>query len=266
MKMAAIIKDKQGKEKIVLFFTDKKLNKQIRKIKGGLFYQNHNQWVFLNTKEVKQNLLDLGFKILPLNFFDNYKIKDVTILMKNNYIEVMSKNITKYQILSQFIFFDTSKCFSYKKFDFSKAEKIKFYKLQNDILYIPIGLKQELFDFIGIDYYYDDNRIIKKFKYLDDEVKNCLGYLELYAEQVQAVKACFKKTNGIIDLIGGLGKTEIMLALCKLVKVKTLILTESIDIARQTYERALNANLQVALLQGENVNEDQITICTIQSS
>lgn len=263
MRVAEIFKDKKGKEKISLFFTDKNLNKEISKIPSAMYYQNHKQWILLCNKKNIFQLQELNFSL----YNNSCPIKIGNIIIKNNYICILADEMTRYKIIKYFTFYDTKNCMRNRKFDFSKAEKIEFFYLDNCHIYVPIGLKNELFCFLVHYYKPLDVRKIRKYKYTDDEIKNCLGYLQLYPEQIQAVKNCFHNVNGIIDLIGGLGKTEIILSLSKLMNLKTLIITESIDIARQTYERALNAKLNSGIVQGDNVNENhQIVICTIQSS
>ena len=96
---------------------------------------------------------DLDFKIWQ----DDNKLQIQSIKTTNNYIELLSNNLdTKYKLIKHFTKFDTSGCYSYKKFDFSKAKKVNFYQYKNNILYVPIGLKNELLELIGdakiIDY------------------------------------------------------------------------------------------------------------------
>lgn len=253
MKIYEIIVDKKTNiKKIIINYPENKIF--LKSLRGAIYYANTNSYSL--------EFSEFNINKLKENNYNEYIEKEITykqIQLTNNYINILVDDNSKYVLMKKYTFLDTSNCFSFGKYDQKKAKKIMMFKLNNEYLQIPIGFKNDFDN-------YDDLRKKRKFKYTIEEIKNCLGYIQLYDEQIEAIISCFQNTNGIIDLIGGLGKTEIFLALCKLMNLKTLIITESIDLCTQTYKRAKQAGLNIDIVQGNNVKENQITICTIQSS
>lgn len=249
---------KSNKEKIIINFPDKKDFKFLRSLEGSLYYYNTNIFILYKTE---QNILNLyKNNYLPYNISDTLRIKKGII--QNNYLKIYPyTNSGLYSLMKNYTYTDTSECYQFGRFDAKKIKKIYFWKLENNYIKIPIGFKNDFFE-----YNIEEKRLKRKFKFTDNEIKNCFNYLELRNIQIEAIKSCFKNTNGIIDLVGGLGKTEIALALIKLMKVKTLFITQSIDLAKQTMKRGIKAELDFGIVQGNNIDEKNITVCTIQSS
>ncbi len=265
------IEKKTKKKKILVSFDYNKLTvENIKKIKGGLYLYNSKVWVFPYNDLILNSLRRVGFNILL--DINTYPIEIRQIYIENNYIIIVTADeISKYIIQKEFTFFDQSTCFSYGKFDIRKAKKVELFKNNAEILYIPVGFLQELNQFIikrGVVFdfnYLFDNRKKRKWKFTIDP--NILEYITLRDYQIECLENILKNTMGIIKLLPGTGKTEIFLALCKLTNIKTLILTNSIDLTRQTYERGIKADLDVGIVQGENLNENhQVVMATVQSS
>ena len=168
---------------------------------------------------------------------------------------------------------DYSNCWVYGKFKKERTVMMHFLirsKGVDHMALLPIGLVPELTKFIfsqGGKYKVFDNRKFAKFEFDDDYIKKCLGYLELRPFQIEAVQKCLKHPNAIIKSTTASGKTEIFIALCKLMKVKTLILFARIDLAHQTLRRMKDAGLDAGIVQGNNIDENHdIIMATVQSS
>lgn len=266
MKIAEFYKDKKNKEKIKLFFTNKNLEKEIKKIPSSRYFPNTKQWMLLHNNISIKILDNLDFTMIHEDF--NIELTANIIIIDNNYIIIETSDIAKYLILKKFIFFDTKNCFSYGKYDFSKAKQVNFFdfSISKHHLLIPIGLK-DILEKLEIK----TNRKIdirKKLKntFSNDEIKNCLNNIQLRDYQIDIIQSMLNKTNGIIKSPTGSGKTEMFIAFLKLTKLKTLILTSSIDITQQTKKRIIDAELDCGIVQGDNVDYNHnIVISTIQS-
>lgn len=223
------------------------------------YFRNTNTVVLTLSKDNIQKLIENNY----IEYRETPIIIDLQI--QNNLVEITGNVMSIYQLMKLYSFLDFSKCYRYGKFDGTKIEKVEFFiPVDINIIQLPIGFLNELQQYTNniVDY-----RKKRKWKFTDTQIKNCLGYLQLYDVQIKAVKKCLIERTGIIDLVGGLGKTEIMISLCTLTKLKTLIITESVSLCKQTYERCKKAGLDAGIVQGSNVKENhQVIICTIQSS
>lgn len=255
MKIAEII-NKKNKQTILLTFDDLSIIDQLKKLSGFIYYSQVIQY-YCNVDNIRL-LKNLNFDIIY--DIDQIQIKADKAFLDNNYIHIYCNDIVQYKIIKMFTVFDYSNCYKYGKFDIKKAIKKEFYIKKRNKLLVPIGLKDDL------SIAYNDIRDRKQFNFADQKIAKCLGYLSLYDYQVEIVKKCLKE-NGIIKSVTGSGKTEMFLALIKLINLDTIILTTSIDLARQTYNRAKKAKLDVGLVQGNNIDNDhKIIVATVQSS
>jgi superfamily II DNA or RNA helicase len=276
MKIAEIYTEKKTKkEKILLHFDyNEQLKDKIKDIPGRMYVYNTKNWILPHNEISISHLKQLNFKIVNGEGINNKQLKIKSITISNNYITIFATDVTRYIISKQFTFFDYKNCFLFGKFDMKKAIKNQLFIMKSFSILIPIGFKNDLFEFFSNYKYINkwknliyDYRKKRKWKYTNEEIKNILEYITLYDTQIEAIKQCFQQTNGIVKLLPGLGKTEIFLALCKLMNIKTLILTNSITLTQQTYERGKKAGLDVGIVQGQNMDEDhQIIMATIQSS
>ncbi|MHC4574948.1 MAG: DEAD/DEAH box helicase [Planctomycetota bacterium] len=272
MRIAEITTNKKtGEKQIILSFDyNKQIIEKIKNLPGRLFISNSKIWTLPLNSQVINKLKELEFDIIEGK--DEYKLKIDNILIENNLITILADDITRYIIAQRFIYFDYNACYKFGKFDFKKAKKIKLFYKDEHHIYIPIGFMSELTNYLvkkcsfwSVDLH--DIRKKRKFKFIDDTIKNCLHYIKLRDYQIEAVKTCLEKTNCIVKLLPGTGKTEIFLALCKLTKIKILVLTNSIDLTRQTYDRGKKADLDIGIVQGNTIKENhRIIIATVQSS
>jgi superfamily II DNA or RNA helicase len=255
MKLAEKILDKKSNSFKIIIYSPKNCTDEIKKFKGAVFYY---QWQVDFTQDNIEKLKNLNFEYVD----ETIKIQIENVLYTNNYI------IVKTDLKNRFLI---NKFFTYNKFIYSKygnkIKKIEICHQDQFHIYIPIGLKSDFIAFVNQEFNFTDIRKKRKFKFTDEEIKNCLGYLTLYDNQIEAVKTLFNNTNGIIKSPTGSGKTEILISYLKLTKLKSLIIVNSIDLARQTYDRCLQADLDTGIVQGQNTNENhKVVIATIQSS
>lgn len=276
MKIAEIYTErKKNNKRIKLTFAyNKNLIKEIKTIPGAMYIYNSKTWILPCNHTSGNKLNQLGFTIITSSELSYYSLDIESILIENNLITIRCDELTKYIISKQFTYFDYKSCFSFGKFDRKKATKIELFYIDNYHIMLPIGFKGDLCNFLRknppLKYYFTINDIRKKRKFQNisaTTIKNCLGYINLRNYQIDAILAAKFFNQGIIKLLPGTGKTEIFLALCKLMNIKTLILTNSIDLTHQTYERGVKAELDVGIVQGQNMDENhQIIMATVQSS
>jgi len=198
----------------------------------------------------------------------------VKITIEKNNIAILEASQDSLDLIDRhFTYPDYSNCWIYGKF---KNENIKMqhFLIRSEGIktmgLLPIGLLDEAELYIKSQkgkYKIFDNRKIKKFKFSDEEIKDSITYLQLYPYQIEAVQKCLEKTNGIVKAATASGKTEIFISLCKLMKVKTLILFARIDLAHQTLRRMKKADLDAGIVQGNNIDENHLVVmATVQSA
>jgi superfamily II DNA or RNA helicase len=255
MKIYELHQDKKTNDLRLCIYSPKLCPDQIKTLIGASFNYSMGCYFAENIGSNKIILNNLGFEFID----ENTKLKISQILISNNYISILADNKTRFIINKHFTYLE----FIYNKFG-NKLKKHEICILNNNEILVPIGLKDDLLYFLQT-FDYTDLRLKRKFKFIDEEIKNSLEYIELYDNQIQIVKCMLNNTNGIIKSSTGSGKTECFLSYLKLTNLKTLILVNSIDLAKQTYNRCKKAGLEVGILQGENEKENYITIATIQS-
>lgn len=159
------------------------------------------------------------------------------------------------------------------KFNNKKIKSVKFfYDLEKKIVFFSGLLVDVLKVFkkhnIKIDI---DNRLTKldyqNKVYTDDELRSCFDPKFTYVEhQIRALKKMLKSNGGIIKASTSSGKTEIMLAFCKIVNLKTLILVNKQDLGKQTARRLNDGGFSV-LYRGSDkkgkINLESSYVCTI---
>lgn len=192
------------------------------------------------------------------------------LVIKNSYLTVSSENEVLLEGLYEALSFqDTSKAYAFGSFDKTKIVVVRFAKYEKDMdvptLRIPIGflsfVESVLEDFEHSTV--DDRPDINDLKYLDTKIE--LKDIQLYSHQKNAVKTALKNRRGIIMSPTGSGKTEIFLAMLKMLKDPTLVVFNRTQLAHQTMERAQGRGIDAGIVQGKNVLEKHVTMATIQS-
>ena len=190
----------------------------------------------------------------------------------NNLITIEAIEDVLEQIDKKFTFPDYSDCWVWGKFRKERVVLDHFIvrnkKVKNAAM-LPIGLLSQLVEFLNrkrATFKVFDKRVFDTYELTDSEIENSLGYLTLYDYQVACVRACLNNPIGIIKRSTASGKTEIFIALCKIMNKKTLILFARIDLAHQTLKRMKKAGLDAGMVQGNNVDENhQVVMATVQS-
>ena len=192
----------------------------------------------------------------------------MTVTLENNFLVLEDEDIDFLQeVQDSLTFNDTSKAFSpYKGFDRNKIIKVKFAEWTDEsALKIPIG------------FLYFIHRILKDLKIYttidkrpqieltDEGVGVVLDGIELYDYQKDAIARALRRRRGIVRAPTGSGKTEVFLAILKMLKTRSLVLFNRVNLAQQTFERAKKRGLDVGIVQGRNIHEKWITMATIQS-
>jgi superfamily II DNA or RNA helicase len=178
----------------------------------------------------------------------------------NSFLKEISQKLIKY---------DMSECWVRGVFHKEKAKPVKFLQINENSAILPIGLLQDFLDIVQAPdtiYKIFDNRKKDVWNFTDDEIKYCLGYLDLRDYQIDAMKIMLNNFNGVIKAGTGSGKTELFIAYCKLTKLKTLILFKEIKLAHQTMERMKKAGVDAGIVQGNNIDQNhQVVMATVQS-
>ena len=187
-------------------------------------------------------------------------------------IEVYNHYFKVYSILSireilhkRYIFLDYSECFQRGKFDNTKIKEVSQTVWREDFLQFPIGFLSEVRDYLKCISITDcRSRLEQK----EVDIRDNLEGITLYDYQVEAVRVCLEKKNGIIKIPTSGGKTNIFLSIANILhRSRVLILFFQVNVAKQTYDSAVGLGLDPGLVQGNNCIEDKrIVIASIQSA
>ena len=159
---------------------------------------------------------------------------------------------------------DTSKAYIRGRFNKKLVENRTLYVSKDSYLYISIGFLSSVIAYLNnneIGYNIDDKR--DKLILPDDhkKIKNILGDDQrLDNNQLKALTICVNESNCIIKMPTSAGKTRLFLAMIKLFNVPTLILFNSVTLAKQTYDRAKKSGLDIGMVQGSNVDENHMFV------
>jgi len=192
------------------------------------------------------------------------------LIIKNNYFIISSEEGSLLDGISETLTFnDTSAAYSMGRFNKNLIKKIKFAKPVNDLelpsLKVSIGFLQFV-ESVLEDYEYkviDERPKIDLEKFVDLKLE--LKDIQLYDHQKNAIKKALNNRRGLIVSPTGSGKTEIFLAMIKMLKGSTLVVFNRTQLAQQTMERAKLRGLDAGIVQGKNILEKNITMATIQS-
>lgn len=160
-----------------------------------------------------------------------------------------------------------------KRFNNKKIESVKFYYFIDNKIVFFSGLLVDVLktikkNNIKIDI---DNRLVsleyQGKDYSDEELRKYFNPNFTYVDhQIRALKKMLKSYGGIIKATTASGKTEIVLAFCKLVNLKTLILVNKQDLGKQTAKRLNDGGFPVIYRGSDKkgkVNLESSYVCTI---
>lgn len=242
---------------------------KIKICSGALYDPILKKWTINNTENNLIVLKENKFlEVIGDNQLEPIPVLDA-IEIYNSEIHIFGNNRILNDVYNKFTFKDFSYCWLNGRFDKSKIAERKMLKIKSGFGILPVGFRRQLL-LLAKDLNLQDYRVIdnRDNEIIIDEskIKDNLSYLELYDYQIEAVKTCIQKTNCIVKLSTGSGKTEIFISLCNLMKKKTIILFARIDLAKQTLKRTLAAGLDAGIVQGNVIDEDhQIIMVTVQS-
>ncbi len=99
-----------------------------------------------------------------------------------------------------------------------------------------------------------------------DELRSFYDPSFPYVEhQIQALKTLLKVNTGIVKIITGGGKTEIIIALMKATGLPTLILVNKITLANQTQQRIMKSGIDCGIATGSGIKLEYNMVATIGS-
>lgn len=192
------------------------------------------------------------------------------LIIKNNYFIVSSDDSALLNGISNTLTFkDTSSAYSMGSFNKNMIKNVTFTKPIEDMdlpsIKVYIGFLQFV-ESVLEDYEYetiDDRPDFDSEKYVNLKLE--LRDIELYDHQKDAIKRALKNRRGLIVSPTGSGKTEMFLAMVKMLAQPTLVVFNRAQLTQQTMERAISRGLDAGIVQGKNVMEKTITMATIQS-
>ena len=134
---------------------------------------------------------------------------------------------------------------------------IKLYKSENDKISIPFGCLGELWKSGHIKKYDID---------LADTPIDIKGELPLYDYQETAVNEMVKAKNGVLVSAAGSGKTQIGIELINRIGKKTLWLTHTLDLVKQSKDRfETYLQAEVGMISSGKANIKDVTFATVQT-
>jgi superfamily II DNA or RNA helicase len=231
-------------------------------------------YVSINQDNVTK-LQDLGFSI-PNLFTDDEDYSDVelTLIVKGKTVSVVGLNdYLRGELKRQFTFIDTSECHTAYGYNAAKARKVKlFYEKPNKLVFY-LGFLDEIDEIlrtIGIEYKFKTDRIKKEkamLPFLKEDFRKYFNPNFKYIEhQIRITFDLLNKHCGIAKVPTGGGKTEIFIAMLKVLRRKSLIIVDSVSLADQTKDRMLKAGINTGCFHGkEKTTDTDIIIVTFQS-
>jgi superfamily II DNA or RNA helicase len=172
-----------------------------------------------------------------------------------------------------FTFEDMSKAFAGGSFNKRNIKSISFLKKKGKYHWLFSGFLKDALIIakekgIKVESVQDKRTKFEhqKKEFSRDEIKSYLPKYDYVEHQVDALQQLLKKNTGIIKATTGSGKTEIFIALIKMIQLPTLIVVNRITLATQTANRMKNAGIDdIGLFHSKSAKKGKITIATIGS-
>lgn len=196
------------------------------------------------------------------------------LLLKDNFIGIAELTDAESILISnRFTYKDDSKAMTKFGFNKNKVVDIKFAIKKENSLILRSGFLKEFLNFAKEEHFkvngIKDERTHYDFQKKDfsyDELKNYFDPNFKYVDhQIRALKALLKTNCGIIKSPTSSGKTELFIALMKIINLPTLILVDSITLAIQTRERIIESGLSCGICSGKGKMNGEHMISTIGS-
>jgi len=196
------------------------------------------------------------------------------LLITNTHIGITDlTDVEKKIIKSEFTFKDMSQAMNKGVFDKRKVKLVDFTISKNKSLVLRSGFLQDFLK-LAKEYNFKIEQVVderKKFphqkkNYSNDELKQYFNSDFKYIEhQIRALKALLKTNWGIIKAPTSSGKTNVIIALLKIIQVRTLILVDNISLAKQTMERINDDGLDCGICTGNGKISGYHMVSTIGS-
>jgi len=147
----------------------------------------------------------------------------------------------------------------------------QYHFLKIPSLRFPSGLLflvEKYFRENDIEYEINDLRTWPKTDIINSVDKNLLKGIQLRDYQQEAILAGMRQKRGIFEIATGLGKTEISIAITKLLKLPTLFVVHTQDLLHQTkerFEKRLDMKDKIGILGDNEYQIEFITVATVQT-
>jgi len=185
------------------------------------------------------------------------------ILWVRHEIGITSYSLQEANEIARMLTIENPQYYQNEKMGFSNwntPKELKLFRQEKDALFVPAGMLGKL-----IKRFNPEVRDLREIRF---PVKYN-STIRLYDYQQQVVdEVIFKDSNGIIVMPAGSGKTQTALELIARLGVKTLWLTHTIDLLKQSYNRAKD-NLRGAdlgkIVAGKVEIGEDITFALVQT-
>ena len=185
------------------------------------------------------------------------------ILWVRQSIAITKYNIAERNEIAKMLTIDNPRYHQNEKMGFSNwntPKELRLWREEKNALFVPAGVLSKL-----IKRFNPEIKDLRKIRF-PVKYNSTIG---LYDYQQQVVdEVIFKDSNGIIVMPAGSGKTQTALELIARLGVKTLWLTHTIDLLKQSYNRAKD-NLKGAdlgkIVAGKVEIGEDITFSTVQT-
>ena len=174
-------------------------------------------------------------------------------------------------IKKRFTYKDMSEAMTKGGFNKRKVKTVCFAKQKGQALLLRSGFLQELIFFIkennmSVSNFEDKRTKIITEKYTDIQLREYFNPDFDYVEhQIMALKALLKTNVGILKLPTSAGKSSVVEAFLKAVKIPTLILVNGVSLSTQLCSNLNNAGLDVGICNGRGVVKKIHMVSTIGS-
>lgn len=196
-------------------------------------------------------------------------------LVIQNKITVVNEASSEFKEIckNEFVIPDQRTAFRSGGFDAKQIEKVPFFNIKKDKIFFFTGMLYDILLVIkkyNITISIEDQRVklpYQEKEYSYDEMRSYFNKDFKYVDhQIRALKKMLSQSKGIIKATTGGGKTDIILAFCKMVNLKVLILVNKQDLGIQTAKRLNNGGFPV-IYRGSNkkgkIKEDASYVSTV---
>lgn len=167
---------------------------------------------------------------------------------------------------------DPSACFSRAGYDIKKLKHVSLMKEIKDRLVGFAGLAKEIILFCKSNNIkiknFEDKRTHFDFQekeWSDEELKSFLPNFDYVDHQVRALKAMVKTNTGLVVASTSAGKSTIISAYIRLIKLPTLILVNKVSLGMQLQKGLKKDGIDCGMCSGKGVIKGEVMVSTIQS-